>query len=180
MPKIAPQALKTCSPLEPDWMAKAAVMKLTHKERADSAAFDRQAALRIPYIARAEGRNESGKTNTKILVEDGQRLRPWSFLKDAKSSSATFGRHRINISPLAGIGLTFHYDRAATPTIERRAKREGLHQEAFTIFIITTITNARMPASTITMPNKTQRKLGGFFDGGGSLMTTCEYRKVSS
>ena len=99
MPKIAPQALKTCSPLEPDWLAKAAAKKLPHRGRAASAAFDRQAALRIPYIVRAEGRNESGKTNTKILAEDGQRLRPRSFLKDAKSSSATFGRHRINISP---------------------------------------------------------------------------------
>ena len=98
MPKIAPQALKTYSPLEPDWLAKAAAKKLPHRGRAASAAFDRQAALRIPYIVRAEGRNESGKTNTKILAEDGQRLRPMSFLKDAKSSSATFGRHRINIS----------------------------------------------------------------------------------
>ena len=50
--------------LEPDWMAKAAAMKLPHKGQATSAAFDSQAAHRIPYIARAKGRNESGKTQT--------------------------------------------------------------------------------------------------------------------
>jgi len=72
MPKITPQALKTCSPLEPDWLAKAAAKELPQKGRATSAAFDRQAALRIPYIARAEGRNESGKTKTHFLAEDGQ------------------------------------------------------------------------------------------------------------
>ena len=33
--------------LEPDWMAKAAAMKLPHKGQAASAAFDSQAAHRI-------------------------------------------------------------------------------------------------------------------------------------
>ena len=33
--------------LEPDWMAKAAAMKLPHKGQATSAAFDSQAAHRI-------------------------------------------------------------------------------------------------------------------------------------
>ena len=64
VPKIAPQALKMCSPLEPDWMAKAAAIKLPHRGRASSAAFDSQAAHRIPIIARAERRNENGKTET--------------------------------------------------------------------------------------------------------------------
>lgn len=164
VPKIAPQALKKRSLLEPDWMAKAAVKKLPHRGRASSAAFDSQAAHRIPFIARAEGRNKSGKTETNILTEGGQRMRPLSFLKDVKSSSASFGRLRMNIS-----------QRQSRYTNHRATgkKKEGLHQEAFTIFIITTITNARMPAKTITMANKTQRKLGGFLDGGGSSMTTC-------
>ena len=52
------------SPLKPDWMAKAAAIKLPHRGRASSAAFDSQAAHRIPIIARAKGRNESGKTET--------------------------------------------------------------------------------------------------------------------
>jgi len=64
VPKIAPQALKKRFPLEPDWMAKAAAIKLPHRGRASSAAFDSQAAHRIPIIARAKGRNESGKTQT--------------------------------------------------------------------------------------------------------------------
>ena len=64
VPKIAPQVLKKRFPLEPDWMAKAAAKKLPHRGRAYSAAFDSQAAHRIPIIARAEGRNESGKTET--------------------------------------------------------------------------------------------------------------------
>jgi hypothetical protein len=78
-------------------MAKAAAIKLPHRGRAFSAAFDSQAAHRIPDIARAEGRNESGKTETKILTEGGQRMRLLSFLKDVKSSSASFGRLRMNI-----------------------------------------------------------------------------------
>ena len=161
----APRCLQPCFRLEPDWLTKAAANKLPQMGRAASAAFGRQAALRIPYIARAEERNESGKTNTKILAEDGQRLRPMSFLKDAKSSSATFGRHRINIS----------HDRAATLTCVHQApKKEGTHQDALTIFIMTTITNARMPAKTMTMPNRNQRALGGFLLGGGSSMTTCK------
>ena len=92
-------------------------------------------------------------------------MRPLSFLKDVKSSSASFGRLRMNISLRQS-----RYTNLRAPGTK---KREGSHQEAFTILIMTTITNARMPASTMTMPNNTQRKLGGFFDGGGSSMTTC-------
>ena len=44
MLKTALQALQLFFPLEPDWMAKAAAMKLPHRGRASSAAFDRQAA----------------------------------------------------------------------------------------------------------------------------------------
>lgn len=64
MPNTAQQALQSFFPLEPDWMAKAAAKKLPHRGRANSAAFDSQAAHRIPNIARAKGRNESGKTKT--------------------------------------------------------------------------------------------------------------------
>ena len=171
MPKIAPQALKTRSPLEPDWLAKAAAKKFPHRGRAASAAFDRQAALRIPYIAGAEGGNESGKTKTRILAEDGQRLRPMSFLKDAKSSSATFGRHRINIS----------HDRAATHTIERQTKRKDPHQEVFTSLITIMIAVMMMASRTTTMPRRNHRNAGGFFFSAGlSSTTTCEYRRVSS
>ena len=168
MPKIAPQALKTCSPLEPDWLAKAAAKKLPHRGRAASAAFDRQAALRIPYIARTEGRNESGKTNTKILAEDGQRLRPMSFHKDAKSFSATFGRHRINISPRPS-----RYTHHRAPSIYIR---KGSHQETFTILITIMIAVMMIASKTTTMPRRNHRKAGGFFfsAGGGSSMTTCE------
>lgn len=166
MPKIVPQALKTCSPLEPDWLAKAAAKKLPHRGRAASAAFDRQAALRIPYIARAEGRNESGKTNTRILAEDGQRLRPMSFLKDAKSSSATFGRHRINIS-LRQSRYTHHR------TADK--KRKDPHQEVFTILITIMIAVMMMASRTTTMPRRNHRNAGGFFFSAGlSSMTTCE------
>ena len=64
VPNTAPQALQLFFPLKPDWIAKAAAIKLPHRGRASSAAFDSQAAHRIPNIARAEGRNESGKTET--------------------------------------------------------------------------------------------------------------------
>jgi len=47
MPNTALQALQLFFPLEPDWMAKAAAMKLPHRGRATSAAFDSQAAHRI-------------------------------------------------------------------------------------------------------------------------------------
>ena len=64
MPNTAQQALQSFFPLEPDWMAKAAAIKLPHKGQATSAAFDSQAAHRIPIIAGAERRNENGKTET--------------------------------------------------------------------------------------------------------------------
>jgi len=47
MLKTALQALQSFSPLRPDWMAKAAAMKLHHRGQATSAAFDSQAAHRI-------------------------------------------------------------------------------------------------------------------------------------
>ena len=62
MLNTAPQALQSFFPLEPDWMAKAAAIKPPHKGQATSAAFDSQAAHRIPIIAGAERRNENGKT----------------------------------------------------------------------------------------------------------------------
>ena len=64
IPNTAPQVLQSFSTLRPDWMAKAAAIKLPHKGQATSAAFDSQAAHRIPFIARTERRNESGKTQT--------------------------------------------------------------------------------------------------------------------
>ena len=64
MPNTAPQAFQLFFPLRPDWMAKAAAIKLPHKGQATSAAFDSQAAHRIPFIARTERRHESGKTQT--------------------------------------------------------------------------------------------------------------------
>jgi hypothetical protein len=64
MLNTALQAFQLFFPLEPDWMAKAAAIKLPHKGQATSAAFDSQAAHRIPFIARTERRNESGKTQT--------------------------------------------------------------------------------------------------------------------
>lgn len=62
MPNTAPQVLQSFSTLRPDWMAKAAAIKLPHRGRATSAAFDSQAAHRIPIIAGAERRNENRKT----------------------------------------------------------------------------------------------------------------------
>jgi hypothetical protein len=47
MPNTALQALQLFFTLKPDWMAKAAAMKLPHRGRATSAAFDSQAAHRI-------------------------------------------------------------------------------------------------------------------------------------
>jgi len=47
MPNTAPQALQLFFPLKPDWMAKAAAMKLPYRGQATSAAFDSQAAHRI-------------------------------------------------------------------------------------------------------------------------------------
>lgn len=47
MPNTAPQVLQSFSTLRPDWMAKAAAIKLPHKGQATSAAFDSQAAHRI-------------------------------------------------------------------------------------------------------------------------------------
>lgn len=47
MLNTALQAFQLFFPLEPDWMAKAAAMKLPHKGQATSAAFDSQAAHRI-------------------------------------------------------------------------------------------------------------------------------------
>jgi hypothetical protein len=64
MPNTAQQALQSFFPLEPDWLSKAAAIKLSHKGRATSAAFDSQAAHRIPIIAGAERRNENGETET--------------------------------------------------------------------------------------------------------------------
>jgi len=51
LPTTAPRCLQPCFRLEPDWLAKAAALKLPHKGRATSAAFGRQAALRIVFIA---------------------------------------------------------------------------------------------------------------------------------
>ena len=62
MLNTALQAIQLFFTLKPDWMAKAAAMKLPHKGQATSAAFDSQAAHRIPIIAGAERRNENGKT----------------------------------------------------------------------------------------------------------------------
>ena len=47
MLNTAPQAFQMCSTLEPDWLTKAAGLKLPHWGRASPAAFGRQAALRI-------------------------------------------------------------------------------------------------------------------------------------
>lgn len=47
MPNTAQQALQSFFPLEPAWLSKAAAIKLPHKGRVTSAAFDSQAAHRI-------------------------------------------------------------------------------------------------------------------------------------
>ena len=78
---------------------------------------------------------------------------------------------------LAGIGLTFHHDRAATSTYERQAqkKMEGIHQDTFTILITITIAVMMTANRTITIPRRNQRNAGGFFFSAGlSSTTTCE------